>query len=260
MNRLTASLITLNEEQNLPRVLASLEGVADEIVVVDSGSTDRTCEMAREAGARVLHRRLVNFAEQRNFAAAQATHDWILLLAADEELSPKLQESVRKWKKQPAGEAAYGCNRLANYLGGWVRHSGWYPDFQVRLYRRDRGHCEGVPHDTVKADGPVGRLEGDLYHYAYRSFAEHAAKVNAYTTIAARQLFAQGKRRRPLAMLLAPPWAFLHKFVIQAGFLDGYRGLLIAWMAARYVFLKFRKLGVLARGGQLERVWGEAQT
>jgi glycosyltransferase involved in cell wall biosynthesis len=251
MNRLTASLITLNEEQNLPRVLASLEGVADEIVVVDCGSTDRTCEIARQHGARVFSKPWTGQDSQRNCAAAHATHDWILALDADEELSPRLRESLRVWKTTPAEKVAYEFPRKASYLGRWILHSGWYPDRKARLYRRDVGHFVGVLHDSLQVEGPVGRLDGELYHHAFRSYAEHADKVNSYSAVAAEEMFLGGRRRWRLAMLLAPPWTLLHTFLIQRAFLDGYRGGLIAWMAARYALLKYRKLGRLERGGSL---------
>jgi len=250
MNRLTATLITLDEEQNLPRVLASLAGLADEILVVDSGSTDRTCEVARQHGARVLHRAFTDFAEQKNFAAAQAGNNWILSLDADEELSPELRESLQGWKKQAPAEVAYEMARRASYLGGWIHHSGWYPDRKVRLYRRDRARFVGRVHESVEVDGPVGQLNGELYHYTVRTFAEHSAKLDLYTTLAAEQLFAAGWRRWRLAVLLAPPWTLLRTFVLQRGFLDGHRGWLIARMAARYVFLKYRKLGWLVQSGK----------
>jgi glycosyltransferase involved in cell wall biosynthesis len=245
MNRLTATLITCNEEQNLPRALASLEDLADEIVVVDSGSTDGTCEIARQCGARVVHRAFTDYAEQKNFAAAQSSNPWILSLDADEELSPELRGSLRAWKELPPAAAAYEFARRASYLGGWIRHSGWYPDRKVRLYRRDLARFVGRVHESLEVDGPVGRLDGELYHYTVRTFAEHVAKMDTYTTLAAEQLFAAGWRRWRLAMLLAPPWTLLRTYLIQRGFLDGYRGWLIARMAARYVFLKYRKLGRL---------------
>ena len=256
MNRLTATLITLNEEQNLPRILASLGDLADEIVVVDSGSTDCACEIARRHGARVVTRAWTDYADQKNFAASQATSDWILALDADEELSPELRESLRAWKKQTPGKAAYEFARRASYLGRWIRHSGWYPDRQARLYRRDVARFAGIVHESLEVRGPVGRLDGDLYHYTAGTFAEHAGKVNRYTALAAEQLFAAGRRRWLPGMLLAPPWTFLQKLILQGGLLDGYRGFLIAWMAARYVFLKYRKLGALARSGQRKSAHG----
>jgi len=252
MNRLTATLITCNEEQNLPRVLDSLADLPDEIVVVDSGSADRTREIALQRGARVLCRAWTGFADQRNFAAAHAAHDWILALDADEELSPELRESLRAWKNHDPAEMAYEFSRLASYLGQWIRHSGWYPDRKVRLYRRDRARFAGVAHDSLVTDGRVGRLAGDLYHHAFRTVAEHTATVNSYSTAGAEEMFAAGRRSWLPAMLLAPPWMLLRRFFLQAGFLDGSRGWRIARMSAKYTFLKYRKLGVLARGGSLK--------
>ncbi len=248
MNRISSCLITLNEEHNLPRALASLSGIVDEIVVVDSGSTDRTREIAREHGARVIERCWTNYAEQRNFAAAQGSHDWIFALDADEELSTALQSSLRKWKLSAPERAVYEVARRTWYLGAWIKHSGWYPDFQQRLYRRDAARFEGTVHESLRTAGQGGRserLDGDLLHYTVRSFAEHEQNVERYTTLAAEQLYAAGRRSWRGAICFAAPWSWLHSFVVQRGFLDGYRGALIAQMAARSVRLKFTKLGRL---------------
>ncbi|HKZ53640.1 MAG TPA: glycosyltransferase family 2 protein [Candidatus Acidoferrales bacterium] len=260
MNRLTVTLITRDEEKNLPRALASLSNLADEIVVVDSGSTDRTCELARQHGARVLERPWTNYSDQKNFAAAQATYDWVLNLDADEELSPGLQTSLRRWKEDTPTAVAYHMRRKARYLGRWIHHSGWYPDPKLRLYRRDRAHFIHELHEKLQVEGLVGWLEGDLHHYTVDTFGEHIRSVRRYTTLAAAQLFAAGRRRWLLPMLFASPWAFLRTFFLQQGFRDGYRGFLIALMAAYYVFLKYRKLGVLVRGGSLESGPGRARS
>ncbi len=252
MVQLTATLITRNEERNLPRALASLAGLADEILVVDSGSTDDTCAVARRFGARVLTRSWTDYSDQKNFAAAQAAHDWIFSLDADEELSPPLQESLRQWKQVQTTAVAYAMRRRARYLGAWIHHSGWYPDPKLRLYRRDRARFVGVLHESLRAEGPVGQLEGDLYHHTFNALSEHTSRINRYTTIAAEQLFAAGRRRWLLPLLLAPPWVFLRTYFFQQGFRDGYRGWLIAQMAAYAAFLKRLKLGVLVHGGTLE--------
>ncbi len=264
MPALTATLISYNEELDLPRALASLVGVADEIVVVDSGSTDRTCEIARQFDARVFNRKLDNLGSQKNYAASLASNDWILSLDCDEELSPELRDSVLRWKKEAPVEIGYDFSRLSNYIGGWIRHSGWYPEYKLRLYRRDGGKFVGVPHDAVKLDGdpPVGRLKGHLYHYTVRSFAEHEAKIEAFSNMAAEDMFEHGRKSWRAAMIFAPPWTFFQKLVIQLGLLDGYRGWLIAWMSAKYIYVKYRKLGRLLAGEKLShRSWpkpGEA--
>jgi glycosyltransferase involved in cell wall biosynthesis len=260
MAAISAILITYNEESDLPDALESLRGVADEIVLVDSGSTDRTCEIARGAGARVFARPFTNFGEQKNFAAAQAGHDWLLSLDADERLSGELRESIAAWKHSEPEYAAYQVNRKPNYLGGWIRHSGWYPEYCVRLYRRDCAGFVGALHESVQVNGRVGRLRGELLHYTIRSLREHYAKMEAFTTRAAEDLYARGRRRWRGGMWLAAPWTLLQRFFFQLGFLDGYRGALIAWTSARYVWLKYWKLGVLVRGGKLEaRGWPQAR-
>lgn len=256
--------------------------VADEIVIVDSGSSDRTAEIGRQCGARVLSRPFTNFAEQKNFAASAAMHDWVFSLDADEVVSPELRTSLAAWKERSPTRTAYQVNRKTNYLGGWILHSGWYPEYHVRLYRRDARHFIGAIHESVQPRagampdaagangaknsggdtleaGPAARLHGDLWHYSIRTLGEHYAKQDAFTTRAAEELYAQGHRRWRLTMWVASPWILLQKFVLRAGFLDGYRGALIAWTSARYVWMKYRKLGILTRGGKLtERPWPQA--
>ena len=249
MNRLSVTLITLNEERNLPRALASVGGLADEIVVVDSGSRDRTIELARQHGARVFERVWTNFSDQRNFAAVQASHEWILTLDADEELSPELRAELERWKQTTPEAVAYEMPRRARYLGRWISHSGWYPDRKRRLYRRDKARFAGALHEALQVEGPIGRLEGDLLHYTVESLVEHRAKMEGYTTLAAQELYRAGRRSWLLPLLVAPPWAFLRTYFLQQGFRDGAAGWHIARMAARYVYLKYSKLRALTSGG-----------
>jgi glycosyltransferase involved in cell wall biosynthesis len=245
MNRLSASLITFNEEHNLPRVLKSLQGIADEIVVVDCGSTDRTQVIAREHGAKTITRAWTNFADQKNVAAAAASNEWILSLDADEEVSPELRQALLAWKQKQPEFAVYEFSRRAWYLGAWIKHSGWYPDFQRRLFRQGAAKFAGIVHEGLRFEGPPGRLSGDLLHYTVRSFAEHEEKVEHYTTLAARQMYEAGKQNWRAAMWLASSWTWFRSFVLQLGFLDGYRGWIISRMAARGTWLKFKKLGKL---------------
>ena len=250
MIRLSACIITLNEEQNLPRALASLSGIADEIVVVDAGSTDRTEQIAREHGAIFLTREWTNYSEQKNAAAATASNEWILSLDADEELSRALKTSILEWKNQEPERSVYEFARRAWYLGAWIRHSGWYPDYQRRLYRRDVARFYGIIHESLRFEGESGRLHGDLLHYTVRSFAEHQEKVERYTTLAAQQIRTAGKRSWRAAMWFATPWGWFQNFFLRGGFLDGYRGWLICRMAARSTWLKFKKLGELIEAEQ----------
>src|SRR6267143_2841274 len=165
MNRLSACLITFNEEENLQRVLDSVQGIADEVVVVDCGSKDRTQEIAQGHGAKLVIQEWTNFAEQKNIAAAAASNDWILSLDADEELSPELREALLEWKRKEPQFSVYEFARRTWYLGRWVWHTRWYPDYQRKLYRRDKTRFEVPEHATVKYEGQIGRLEGDLLHY-----------------------------------------------------------------------------------------------
>ncbi len=245
MNRLSVCLITLNEEDNLPRALDSLQGIADEIVIVDSGSTDRTEAIAREHGARFEFREWTHYGEQKNHAAAMATSQWILSLDADEELSSTLQSAISDWKKRVPQFDVYEVARKTWYLGQWIKHSGWYPDWQRRLFRKDAAKFSGLVHEALRFEGKPGRIAGDLLHYTVRTFAEHEAKVERYSTLAAQQLLEEGKRNWRAAVWLATPWSFFQNFVLRGGFLDGYRGALISQMAARSVRLKYQKLGGL---------------
>ena len=253
MHRLSICVITLDEAHDLPRLLQSVEGVAEEIVVVDSGSTDATVEIARAAGARVLTRAWTNYAEQKNFAAAQAGEDWILLLDADEELSGELRESVLKWKAADAQFPVYEMARLAWFLGAWIRHSRWYPDWQRRLYDRRRAQFSGAIHESLHFQGSVGRLQGDLLHYTVRNLQEQRSKSDEYSTIAARAMFDRGRREWRAAKWFATPWAWFRYFVLGAGFLDGYRGFLIARSAAQTTWLKYTKLGKLVEQDAREK-------
>ena len=247
MNQLSACLITLNEERRLARALASLAPVADEIIVVDSGSTDSTKEIARHAGASFFLRKWTNYAEQKNFAAAQAGSGWVLSLDADEELSTPLQTSLLEWKQRAPQFQVYEFSRRAWYLGAWIRHSGWYPDFQRRLYRRDAAQFSGIVHEALRFTGAPGRLAGDVLHYTIDTFAEHEEKVARYTTLAAQQMHAAGRKNWRGAQWFGTTWSWAQNYFLRGGFLDGYRGALIAQMAARSVRLKYGKLGDLLR-------------
>jgi glycosyltransferase involved in cell wall biosynthesis len=245
MNRISACIITLNEEANLARALASLSGVADEIIVIDSGSTDRTGEIAREHGATFVVHDWTNYGEQKNFAATTASNDWIFSMDADEELSSNLHLSLLEWKKRKPERDVYEVSRRTWYLGAWIKHSGWYPDLQRRLYRRTAATFSGIIHESLQFTGKPGRLTGDLLHYTVRSFDEHESNVEKYSTLSAQRMYSEGRRRWRSALLVATPWSWFHNFILRLGFLDGHRGALIAKMAARTVRLKYAKLGKL---------------
>lgn len=252
--KISAAIITLNEERNLPRALASLVGVVDEIVVVDSGSTDGTQAIAEAAGARFIPHSWEGYARQKNFAAAKAAHDWVLSLDADEALTPELRGELEALRSTTPGSiAGYTMPRLAHYCGRWIRHSGWYPDRKVRLYDRRRARWTGeYVHESVHVDGTSGSavaaLKGDLLHYTCDTLEQHRRTVDRYTSLAAQEAQARGKRGALLGMLVLPPWKFVETYLFRAGFLDGAAGLTIARMAAYYVYLKYAKLRQLQRG------------
>jgi glycosyltransferase involved in cell wall biosynthesis len=238
---ISATIITLNEQGNLARAIESLR-CCDEVVVVDSGSSDTTMEIAARLGARVVESPWRGYAGQKNFAAQQAAQDWILSIDADEALSEALEADIWRIKKHGPEFDAYTMPRMAKYLGRWILHSGWYPDRKVRLYDRRKAHWVGeYVHETVKVDGRVGHLQYNLLHYTFDSLSEHLKSMDRYTTLAAEEIVAQGRKVNIEDLLLSPLWTFVRTFVFRAGFLDGVEGLTIAFMAAFYNFLKFAK-------------------
>ncbi len=239
MPGITATIITFNEQGNIAAAIASLS-CCDEILVVDSGSTDRTREIAAARGARVIEHPWQGYSRQKNFAAEQARHDWILSVDSDERLSIELADEIVRWKKFSISSInAYSMPRRAFYMGKWIRHSGWYPDRKIRLY--DRRHCRWdgeFVHERMRTDGPIGSFHGDLFHFPFRDWNDQIARADRYIDLAAKEARSNGRRGNLLKMAVAPPLAFIKAFVIQRGFLDGWRGLAIAYMGARYVFLR----------------------
>jgi glycosyltransferase involved in cell wall biosynthesis len=239
--KISATIITLNEERNIARAMESLR-CCDEIVVVDSGSTDRTPEIAERLGARVIESPWPGYARQKNLAAERATHDWILSIDADEALSEALEGEIWQIKKRGPQCDAYTMPRLAQYLGRWILHSGWYPDRKVRLYnRRKAGWVGEFVHESVQVEGRIGHLESDLLHFTCDSLSEHLKTMDRYTTLAAAQLVSQHMQVGWRHLLMDPPWTFIRTYLLRRGFLDGAEGLAIAYMAALYNFLKYAK-------------------
>jgi glycosyltransferase involved in cell wall biosynthesis len=241
MPAISATLITRDEEANIERAIRSL-AVADEIVVVDSGSKDATREIAARLGARVVLQPWLGFTEQKNFALREAKHDWILSLDADEELNEDAREAIAEWKREEPRAAGYRFARRARYLGRWILHSGWYPGYKVRLFDRRRGRWTGgAVHESVAVDGPVETLPGEILHYTCDSLEEHAKRIEFYTGLAAQDMLARGEAPEWLARRLTPPWLFFYTYFLRLGILDGSQGFLIARMAARYVKRKYEK-------------------
>jgi glycosyltransferase involved in cell wall biosynthesis len=239
--KLTVTVITLNEADRIEECLESV-GWADEIIVVDSGSADGTPGLARHHGARVIIRDWPGYSPQKNFAAAEAANDWILSLDADERVTPELATEIAGVLRE-SHVAGYRVPRVTFHLGRWIRSTDWYPDYQLRLYDRRRARWAGkYVHESVRADGPVSDLRGELLHYAYRDLAHHFQTMDRYTTLAARQMFEEGRRAGWLDLAVHPPAAFLRNYVLRGGFRDGVPGLIVSAMNARYVGLKFAKL------------------
>jgi glycosyltransferase involved in cell wall biosynthesis len=247
--KITATVITFNEEANIARALESLAW-ADEIIVVDSESHDRTVEIARRFTDRVIVRVWPGYSAQKNFAAAEASHDWIFSLDADEQVSDELRREIESLKQAAEPEvAACEMPRRTFYLGRWIRHSGWYPDWKRRLYDRRRGRWVGdYVHEGIEVDGPVARLRGDLLHFTVEDASQHHLRIDRYTTLAAEQAHAQGKRASLASIILSPPLTFIRSYVFKLGFLDGAQGYAIARFAAHYAFLKNLKRWELSTG------------
>jgi len=240
---LSVVIITFNEERNIGRCLASVAGVADDIIVVDSFSTDRTEAIAREHGARFTHHPFEGHIEQKNWAITQAAHPFILSLDADEALDDRLKEAVRKAKSGDAD--GYTMNRLTNYCGSWIRHGGWYPDVKLRLWDSRKGRWAGInPHDRYELDrgARIEHLAGDVLHYSYNSIGDHLKQVDSFTTIAAKALAQNGRRAGFVKLYLSPLAKFIGDYFFRGGFLDGRAGFTIARISAGATRLKYTKL------------------
>jgi glycosyltransferase involved in cell wall biosynthesis len=250
--KLSVTVITRNEAADIGDALASVAW-ADEIVVVDSQSTDETVAIARRHTARVVVREWPGYVDQKNHAASLASHDWILSLDADERVTPALADEIRALlarRPEAIGHAAFRIPRVTWHLGRWIRSTDWYPDYQLRLYDRRAAQWTGrYVHEAVSVAGTTGRLRGELQHFAYRNIADHLETIDRYTTYAARQMQESGTRAGLLQIAGHPPLAFLRNYVAHGGIRDGVPGFIISAMNAYYVFLKFAKLWELQRKG-----------
>lgn len=244
MALLSVVIITFNEEKNIGRCIDSVRGVADEILVVDSNSTDNTVEIARQKGATVCLQQFLGYVEQKNKALSLARHDLVLSLDADEAIDPALNRSILAVKKDGRFKG-YTMNRFNNYCGKFIRHGSWYPDTRMRLADRTQVHWAGDnPHDTLVFISPQAKkhLKGDILHYSFASFEEHIAQNNKFSTISAESLFKRGKRTNLFRIVLNPFWAFMRSYLLRLGFLDGFFGFVIAINIAHLTFLKHAKL------------------
>lgn len=249
MPKFSITIITKNEADNIVRCLEALRGLSDDIVVLDSYSEDDTRELAEAHGARVIQQPWLGYAASKNLANDRARHDWILSIDADEVVSPQLAEALRNLDPHP--ETVYRLDRLASFQGQWIRHGGWYPDRKPRLFDKTRVEWQGeFVHETLRIPDHfrIVDLPGQLYHYSYRSHADHLARIDSYSTLAAQDLFARGKNPFFLITWFAPAARFIRGYFLKKGFLDGKLGWIIAWRSAKMVAMKYRKLRWLYYG------------
>jgi glycosyltransferase involved in cell wall biosynthesis len=249
--KISFCLITLNEEQNLSRCLRSCADLADEIIVLDSGSTDATEKIAHSFGARFEHQDWLGYVGQKNKVLSLASHEWVFSLDADEELSPKLREEIRRVKKTapPSAEiSGYSMPRCVLYEGRWIRHGDWYPDRLTRLFRRARAQfAGGKVHERLEVSGEIVPLSADLYHHSFRDAADHWSRCQKYARLWAETQFEAGRSAGPLAPFTHAAFRWLRGYVVKCGFLDGPQGWRIAGFCAREVFLKYRLLREMIR-------------
>lgn len=252
--KISFCIITLNEEENLPRCLASCQGLADEIIVLDSGSSDATGEIARAHGARWEMQEWLGYQKQKNRALSLASHEWVFSIDADEEISPGLRMEILAIKAagSPSSEVSgYSMPRCIFYEGRWIRHGIWYPDRLVRLFRRDRARfAGGKVHERLKLSGKVIRLRSDLHHYSFRDAADHRSRGQKYAQLWAESQREKGRTVGPLTGALHAAGCWLRGYFLKAGFLDGCLGLRIANACAREVFLKYKVLRKLQAAGR----------
>jgi glycosyltransferase involved in cell wall biosynthesis len=254
--KISVALITLNEEANLPRTLESVMPLVrdsrGEIVVVDSGSTDRTLEIARSFGAKIYGEPWKGFASQKNSAMEKAAGDWVLQLDADEALEPALADEINRALDSPKNLAGFWIPRKNLFLGRWIKHGGFYPDPKLRLIRRGAGKFEEYgAHPTIKVNGPTGRLKYALVHNAYPTLRQYIDHMNSYSSSGAEVAVEKGYRRfNLLNIAVRPALTFIYNYVFRLGFLDGREGLLLHLYHAVYVSWKYAKAWELARGQQ----------
>ena len=242
-NKISLVIITKNEEKNIQRCLESAKCVANEIVVIDSFSTDKTQEICAQYGVRFIQKEWMGYSETKNYGNKIAKYEWILSLDADEALSPKLKKTILKEKRNYSAEA-YTFNRLTNYCGKWIRYCGWYPDPKMRLWKKSLGRWKGDIHESVKFEKEVkhGKLPGDILHFSISSIFQHIEQINKFSEIYAQSAFDKGKPSKLWSLYAKPIERFVITYFLKRGILDGYYGFLISILTAHSIFLRHIKL------------------
>lgn len=244
MNRISAVIITLNEERNIARCLDSIKDVVDEVIVVDSYSTDATAIMCQQRGVRFITHPWEGYVATKNFANSQASYDWILSIDADEALSPTLSESIKGIKAQSIDGKAFSVDRLMNYCGRWIRHGGWYPDTKVRLFDRRETQWTGQHvHETLSlVEGTqVIQLEGKLLHYSFYTPEEHRKQTIRFAELSAKEMVENKKKCHRLTAFAHATWKWIRDYIVKGGFLDGKDGWTISRTNAYGVWYKYKK-------------------
>lgn len=246
---LSVAIITYNESQNIERCINSVKAIADDIIVIDSYSTDNTAELAKELGARVILQKFLGHIEQKNFAISKAQYPFILSLDADEAIDENLKQEIITLKNSSKIADGYIINRHNNYCGQWINHGAWKSDLKLRLWDSRKGKWGGMnPHDKFEMDdnAKITLLEGKILHWSYTSVAQHEGKVDYFSTIAAKDYYAKGKKSSLFKILFSPLFRFLRDYIFKLGFLDGKYGYIIAKLTAKEVYFKYKKLSKLS--------------
>jgi len=248
---ISAVIITFNEEKRLEPALKSLAGLVSEIVVVDSFSNDNTVKLAKKYTNKVFQRKWTDYTDQKNYANTRTSFPWILSLDADERISPELRKEILEIKKEEPECDGFSIPRQVYYLGKWIRHSGWYPDRKLRLFRKDRARWEGeYVHERLVIEGKIQKLSGSIHHFTYRNISEHLDRINKFSELGAQKLYANGKKCRWHHLVFVPFFRFVKSFFWRAGFLDGYPGFIVSVLNSYSIFLRYAKLREIWKKGE----------
>ncbi len=241
--KISSVIVCFNEEDNIERCLNSLLWT-DEIVIVDSYSTDNTVSICRKYTKKVYQRKWPGINKQKEYAVSLASNEWILILDADEVVSDELKrEIIDRLRYDNNKYSGYMVKRHTYYLGRWINHGGWYPDYKLRLFKKNEGYFVGEdPHDKIMVNGPVDKLKGEIYHYTYKNISHHIKTINNFSDVVSKNMKNKGESFLITKMILKPPVKFLETYIYKFGFLDGIPGLIISILSSYYVFLKYAKL------------------
>ena len=248
---ISACIISFNEEKKIEDCLKSLQGIVDEIIVVDSNSSDDTVKIAEKYTDRVIHQSFLGYIEQKNFAIEQASNDWILSLDCDERLSPELRDAIFAVKNSIEDFDAYRMPRKTFYVYRWLNHC-WYPDLKIRLFNKHSAHWGGTnPHDHIVTSGKnIKQLSGDIYHYSFDSVSDHLKTIDKFTEIGADELIRKNKSFNIFSPISHASWTFLKLYIFKLGFLDGFAGLLVSVLSYVHVFVKYSKAIIKRKQGR----------